>query len=96
MRRDPSPNRLLKPHLLGKRSDREENTKVNSIGQIYQTYFSIRRGHFSQNKIMFVSDLHLRSEQSYGIILFGYPYERYSFNLFGPACRQMQPHLAFD
>ena len=41
----------------------EKIPRVISVGHIYLAYFNIRRGHFSQNKIMFVSDLNLQSEQ---------------------------------
>ena len=33
-----------------------------------------------KKKNMFVSDVHLRSEQRCGIILFGYPYEKKIYN----------------
>ena len=45
---------------------------------IYLTYFNIKRCHFRQNKIMFVSDQHLHSDHWYEIILFGYRYVKVS------------------
>ena len=58
------------------RFDREYNTWSDFCWSYIFNFFQCKKRPFqskSQNKIMFVSDLHLRSEQCYGIILFIYP-----------------------
>ena len=59
------------PPLLRRRFDRKENT--------YLTHFSMRKGYSSQNKIMFVSDKHLQSQQCYRIIYPATVMKKYTF-----------------
>ena len=66
--------------------------RVTSVGHLYVTYFNVRNCHFSQNKVMYISDLHLKRLVSQNNLIRLPLWKIFRLILCGSACKQISPH----